>query len=108
MARTFLLEYEEENGKPVPPQFVYVHDDQLTAAFNMHLDRSWGYKKVEGDPATAARLQERLTAAGLPHSEANHREIHRAVLKVVGEIFGLSLPREEVVSGTLPAVLLEP
>ncbi|MEU8716141.1 hypothetical protein [Streptomyces sp. NPDC048663] len=107
-AHVFLLEYEEENGKPVPPQFVYVHDDQLLAAFNMHLDRSWGYKKVDGDPATAARLQERLTAAGLPHSEANHRKIHRAVLKVVGGFFGLSLPREEVISGTLPAVLLEP
>lgn len=25
-----------------------------------------GYEKVEGDPATGARLQERLTAAGIP------------------------------------------
>ncbi|MGW6487096.1 hypothetical protein [Streptomyces sp. NPDC055056] len=106
-AHVFLLEYEEENGKPVPPQFVYVHDDQLLASFNMHLDGSWGYKKVDGDPATAARLQERLTAAGF-RPEASNRDIHRAVLKVVGEFFGLSLPREVVVSGTLPAVLLEP
>ncbi|MFD6825882.1 hypothetical protein ACFWC5_36900 [Streptomyces sp. NPDC060085] len=107
-AHVFLLEYEEENGKPVPPQFVYVHNDRLLAAFNMHLDGSWGYKKVEGDSATAARLQERLTAADLPHSKANKRDIHRAVLEMVGESFGLSLPREEVVSGILPAVLLDP
>ncbi|MFG3150221.1 hypothetical protein [Streptomyces sp. NPDC048243] len=34
--------------------------------------------------------------------------IHHAVLKVVEEFFGLSLPREEVASGILPTVLPEP
>ncbi|MFE3169204.1 DUF6461 domain-containing protein [Streptomyces sp. NPDC059224] len=103
-----LLEYEEENGKPVPPQFAYFHDGQLLAAFNLHLARSWGYEKVEGDPATAAPLQERLTAAGLPDPERNRREVHRAALGVVEEFFGLTLPRDPIVNGTLPAVLLEP
>ncbi|MFJ3895597.1 DUF6461 domain-containing protein [Streptomyces sp. NPDC090083] len=103
-----LLEYEEENGKPVPPQFAYFQDGELLAAFNLHLDGSWGYEKVEGDPDTAARLQERLTAAGLPDPERNRREVHRAALGVVEEFFGLALPREPIVRGMLPAVLLEP
>ncbi|MFD8260047.1 DUF6461 domain-containing protein [Streptomyces griseoluteus] len=107
-AHVCLLEYEEENGKPVPPQFAYFHDGRLLAAFNLHLDGSWGYEKVEGDPATAARLQERLTAAGLPDLERNRREVHRAALGVVEKFFGLALPREPIVRGTLPAVLLEP
>lgn len=103
-----LLEYEEENGKPVPPQFAYFHDGRLLAAFNLHLARSWGYEKVEGAPVTAARLQERLTAAGLPDPERNRREVHRAALGVVEDFFGLTLPRDPIVRGTLPAVLLEP
>ncbi|MFJ8509837.1 DUF6461 domain-containing protein [Streptomyces avermitilis] len=103
-----LLEYEEENGKPVPPQFGYFHDGRLLAAFNLHLDGSWGYERVEGDPATAPRLEEQLTAAGLPDPERNRREIHRAALGVVGEFFGFSLPKAPIVSGLLPAVLLEP
>jgi hypothetical protein len=28
-AHVFQLEFEEENGKPVPPQFSYLHDDRL-------------------------------------------------------------------------------
>ncbi|MFJ4716582.1 DUF6461 domain-containing protein [Streptomyces sp. NPDC088785] len=107
-AQVCLLEYEEENGKPVPPQFASFHDDRLLAAFNLHLDGSWGYERVVGDPATAARLQERLTAAGLPDPGRDPREVHRAALAVVEEFFGLSLPREPIVTGTLPAVLLEP
>ncbi|MEV5885964.1 hypothetical protein AB0L74_25140 [Streptomyces sp. NPDC052020] len=107
-AQVCLLEYEEENGKPVPPRFACFHDGRLLAAFNLHLDRSWGHEKVEGDPATATRLRERLTAAGLPDPERNQREVHRAALGVVGEFFGLSLPRDAIVSGTLPAVSLEP
>ncbi|MFD5815179.1 DUF6461 domain-containing protein [Streptomyces sp. NPDC127038] len=107
-AHVCLLEYEEENGKPVPPQFAYFQDGRLLAAFNLHLDRSWGYEKVDGDPATAARLQERLTAAGLPDPERRGREVHRAALGVVEEFFGLTLPKGPIVSGTLPAVLLEP
>lgn len=61
-----------------------------------------------GDPATAARLQERLTAAGLPDPERDPREAHRTALGVVEELFALSPPREPIVGGTLPAVLLEP
>ncbi|MGR4878156.1 DUF6461 domain-containing protein [Streptomyces sp. LARHCF249] len=103
-----LLEYEEENGKPVPPQFQYFHDGRLLSACNLHLDASWGYQGVDGDPATAARVQELLTAAGLPDPERDGREVHRTVLGIVEGFFGLSLPKDPIVSGALPAVLLEP
>ncbi|MEU8544466.1 hypothetical protein AB0C52_31490 [Streptomyces sp. NPDC048717] len=103
-----LLEYEEENGKPVPPQFAYYRDGRLLSACNLHLDASWGYQGVDGDPGTAARLQQRLTEAGLPDPEMAGGEAHRIALGVVEEFFGLSLPRAAIVDGTLPAVLLEP
>ncbi|MFD7079938.1 hypothetical protein [Streptomyces sp. NPDC059918] len=103
-----LLEFEEENGKAVPPQFEYFHDGRLLGACNLHLDASWGYQGVEGEPATAARLQQLLTAAGLPDPEWDDREVHRGALGIVEEFFGLSLPKEQIVRGTLHAVLLEP
>ncbi|MET7275634.1 hypothetical protein ABZS59_31300 [Streptomyces flaveolus] len=92
----------------MPPHFACFQDGRVLAVFNLYLDRSWGYDKVDGDPVTATRLQERLTAAGLPGPESDHRDIHRAALGVIEEFFGLSLPREVIVSGSLPAVLLEP
>ncbi|MFJ3926375.1 hypothetical protein [Streptomyces sp. NPDC090022] len=103
-----LVEYEEENGKPVPPQFAYAHDGRLLSACNLHLDASWGYDGVDGDPATAARLQDLLTAAGLPDHERARGEVHRIALGVVERFFGLSLPKAPIVEGTLPAVVLEP
>ncbi|MFD4377511.1 DUF6461 domain-containing protein [Streptomyces sp. NPDC058486] len=106
--RACLLEYEEENGKPVPPQFVYAHDGRLMSAFNLHLDASWGYQGVVRDPTTAARLQDLLTAAGLPDPELDRREVHRSVLGIVERFLGLSLPKAPIVNGTLPAVMLEP
>ncbi|WP_147420053.1 DUF6461 domain-containing protein [Streptomyces sp. WM6372] len=107
------LEFEEENGKPVPPQFAYTRDGVRLSSFNLHLDGSWGYDGVDGDPETASRVQAELTAAGLPadegaDGEADDRDVHRTALGVLERHFGLSLPREEIVGGTLPAVLLEP
>ncbi|WP_369778804.1 hypothetical protein [Streptomyces sp. R33] len=102
------LEFEEENGKPVPPQFAYVRDEVVLSAFNLHLDGSWGYDGVVGEPGAAARVQAGLTAAGLPDEAADRRDVHRTALGVVERHFGLSLPRDEIVTGTLPAVLLEP
>ncbi|MFE0043721.1 DUF6461 domain-containing protein [Streptomyces albireticuli] len=103
-----LLKYEEENGKPVPPWFAYFHDGHLLSACNLHLDASWGYDGVDGEPATAARLQELLTAAGLPDPERDRRDVHRTALGVIEKFFGLSLPRVPIMNHTLPAVLLEP
>ncbi|MCZ0983471.1 hypothetical protein O1L60_42395 [Streptomyces diastatochromogenes] len=107
-AHVCLLEYEEQNGKPVPPQFAYFHDSRLLSACNLHLDSSWGYQGVDGEPKTATRLQQLLTAAGLPDPERDEREVHRTALGVIEKFFGLSLPKDQIVNGTLPAVLLEP
>ncbi|MFE9799624.1 hypothetical protein ACFYP6_12195 [Streptomyces goshikiensis] len=49
-----------------------------------------------------------LTAAGLPDPERDRREVHRTALGVIEKFFGLSLPKDLIVNGTLPAVLLEP
>ncbi|WP_328788611.1 MULTISPECIES: DUF6461 domain-containing protein [unclassified Streptomyces] len=106
-AHICVLQFEEENGKPVPPQFEYAHDGRLLSACNLYLDGSWGSEEVEGDPATALRLQELLTAAGLPDEELDDREVHRTALGVIERFFGLSLPEEAIVHGTLPAVVLE-
>ncbi|MFE9254705.1 hypothetical protein [Streptomyces sp. NPDC006879] len=103
-----LLEYEEENGKPVPPRFGYFHDGLLVSGCNLRLDASWGYQGVDGDPATAARVQERFRAAGLPGPGRDQNEVDRAALAVVAEFFGLALPRDPILSGRLAAVLLEP
>ncbi|MFF7635938.1 DUF6461 domain-containing protein [Kitasatospora sp. NPDC008050] len=103
----FHLEFEEENGKPVPPQFRYFHDERLMAAFNLHLDRSWGNDRVSGDPEAAARVEEMLTAAGLPDENMPRREVHRTSLEVIGRCFGLSLPRTQILDEELPAAILE-
>ncbi|MFI6435774.1 hypothetical protein [Streptomyces sp. NPDC050759] len=102
----FHLEYEEENGKPVPPRFTYRHDGDLMCTFNLHLDGSWAHGSPEGDPEVAAAVQERLTAAGLPDDDLDRRAVHRACLQVIQQHFGLTLPRERILEDTLPTLLL--
>ncbi len=102
----FQLEYEEENGKPVPPSFTYRHDGNRMCVFNLHLDGSWGHGSPEGDPEVVAAVQERLTAAGLPDDDLDHRVVHRTCLEVLQQQFGLTLPRERILADTLPTLLL--
>jgi hypothetical protein len=106
-AHVFYLEFEEENGKPVLPQFSYLHDDHLVCAFNLHLDGSWGYDGVNGDPEVTARIEQMLSAAGLPDASVPRRDVHRIALKIIARCFGLSLPRRQILEETLPAVVLE-
>ncbi|MFI6020539.1 DUF6461 domain-containing protein [Streptomyces sp. NPDC051287] len=106
-AHVFQLEFEEENGKPVPPQFSYLHDERLMCAFNLHLDGSWGYDGVNGDREVAVRVEEILAAAGLPDATMPRREVHRTALEIIERCFGLSLPRRKVLEAALPAVVLE-
>ncbi|MEU9170587.1 hypothetical protein AB0D34_22745 [Streptomyces sp. NPDC048420] len=103
----FHLEFEEENGKPVPPSFAYRYDERLMCTFNLHLDGSWGNGSPEGDPETVAAVHERLTAAGLPDDDLDDRLVHRACLKVLQDHFGLSLPRRQILEETLPTLLLK-
>ncbi|MDH6454927.1 MULTISPECIES: hypothetical protein [unclassified Streptomyces] len=102
----FHLEYEEENGKPVPPHFAYRHDENLMCAFNLHLDGSWGHGSPEGDPEVATAVQERLSAAGLPDEDLDDSVVHRRCLEVLHRHFGLTLPRERILTETLPTLLL--
>ncbi|MFV6030279.1 DUF6461 domain-containing protein [Streptomyces sp. NPDC056264] len=106
-AHVFHLEFEEENGKPVPPQFRYVHDGRLRCAFNLHLDHSWGSAGVEGVPEVASPVLELLTAAGLPDETVPHRVAHRTSLEVLERHFGLALPRTRILDSALPAAVLE-
>ncbi|MFD3530823.1 hypothetical protein [Streptomyces sp. NPDC058664] len=106
-AHVFHLEFEEENGKPVPPYFGYFHDGRVMCFFNLHLDYSWGYDGVSGEPEVARPVQELLTAAGLPGENLPMRGAHRISLEVLERHFGLSLPRTRILDEALPAVVLE-
>ncbi|MFF1510723.1 hypothetical protein [Streptomyces sp. NPDC058326] len=106
-AHVFHLEFEEENGKPVPPQFAYFHDERVMCSFNLHLDHSWGYDGVSGEPEVAGPVQELLTAAGLPDENLPGSDAHRTSLEVLERHFGLSLPRTRILDEALPAVVLE-
>ncbi|WP_405016952.1 hypothetical protein OHV05_07525 [Kitasatospora sp. NBC_00070] len=105
-AEVFRVEYEEENGKPVPPTFRYHRDGRTVCSFNLHLDDSWGDGQVEGDPEVTGPVKELLTAEGLPNDETENREVHRTTLAVLERHFGLTLPRALVLEAPLPAVLL--
>ncbi|MDN0197658.1 hypothetical protein [Streptomyces sp. S.PNR 29] len=105
-AHVFHLEFEEENGKPVPPRFAYFHDGRLKCAFNLHLDGSWGYDGVEGDPEVASRVESVLAGAGLPDPELDRDLVHRISLEVIEECFGLTLPRRRILEETLPTAFL--
>ncbi|WP_432059154.1 hypothetical protein [Streptomyces sp. S1] len=98
-AHVFHLEFEEENGKPVPPWFHYFHDERLLCDFNLHLDHSWGSAGVGGDPEVAPQLERLLTAAGLPDENLPPGDAHRTSLHVVERHFGLSLPRTRILEG---------
>ncbi|MGW3073385.1 MULTISPECIES: DUF6461 domain-containing protein [unclassified Kitasatospora] len=106
-AEVFHLEFEEENGKPVPPFFSSYRDGREHCYFNLHLDPSWGPGDVRGEPATAAALTAELAAAGLPDPERESGDLHRTCLEVLGRHFALTLPRALVREAALPAVLLE-
>ncbi|MFJ4867595.1 hypothetical protein [Streptomyces sp. NPDC088757] len=106
-AHVFHLEFEEENGKPVPPWFRYFHDERLMCDFNLHLDRSWGSAGVDGDPEVAPQVERLLRAAGLPDESLPSEDAHRTSLHVIERHFGLGLPRSRVLGKPLPAVVLE-
>jgi hypothetical protein len=106
-AHVFHAEFEEENGKPVPPFFAYSHDERLMCAFNLHLDGSWGYDGVQGAPEVAAGVQQMLADVGLPDAEKHRSEVHRTSLHVLEQRFGLTLPRMRIQAMPLHAIVLE-
>ncbi|WP_146608258.1 hypothetical protein [Streptomyces sp. NTH33] len=112
-AHVFHLWYEEENGKPVPPHFAYQHDGRTLSYFNLHLDGSWGYDGVTGDDRElCAAVEADLTAAGLPLDDPDELSedrdrVHRTCLEVIERRFGLTLPRDRILDGALPTVLMK-
>ncbi|WP_406511388.1 hypothetical protein OG851_02905 [Streptomyces sp. NBC_00161] len=112
-AHVFQVVFEEDNGKPVPPFFTYLHDGRTACSFNLHLDGSWGYDGVDGDPAVAARVTGAIAEAGLPVTgragypgEEGEEEMRRTLLGILGRLFDLSLPRERVLHEALPTATL--
>ncbi|MFJ2716833.1 hypothetical protein [Streptomyces sp. NPDC087437] len=112
-AHVFHLSYEEGDGKPVPPDFAHQHDGRTLCFFHLHLDSWWGFDGVSGgDPDLCAALEGDLTAAGLslddPGEQSEDPEaVHRTCLKVIGRRFGLTLPRDQILNGPLPTVLMK-
>lgn len=112
-AHVFRVVFEEDNGKPVPPFFEYHRDGHLTCSFNLHLDASWGYDGVDGDPALAAEVTAAITAAGLPVAgrggytgEEDEEQMRYELLGILGRLFDLSLPREQILRGLLATATL--
>ncbi|MER6251840.1 hypothetical protein ABT224_10755 [Streptomyces sp. NPDC001584] len=112
-AHVFQVRFEEDNGKPVPPFFEYYHDRVLACSFNLHLDGSWGYDGIDGDPAVATRVTAAMAEAGLPVAgregytgEEDEQRMRRTLLEILGRLFGLSLPRGRILQGALATATL--
>ncbi|MFG2668528.1 hypothetical protein ACGFY6_30360 [Streptomyces sp. NPDC048387] len=112
-AHVFQVVFEEDNGKPVPPFFGYHRDGRLACSFNLHLDGSWGYDGVDGDPAVAAEVTAAIAEAGLPVAgregyagEEDEERTRCALLRLLGRLFDLSLPRERILRGPLATATL--
>ncbi|MFD9302946.1 hypothetical protein ACFWCB_09715 [Streptomyces sp. NPDC060048] len=107
------MKYEEDNGKPVPPFFEYYHDGVSACSFNLHLDGSWGYDGIDGDPAVAAEVTAAMVEAGLPVTgrdgytgEEDEERMRRTLLEILGRLFDLSLPHERILQGALATATL--
>ncbi|WP_328923542.1 hypothetical protein OG429_02165 [Streptomyces sp. NBC_00190] len=112
-AHVFQVKFEEDNGKPVPPFFEYYHDEVLACSFNLHLDGSWGYDGVDGDPAVATRVTAAIADAGLPVAgregytgEEDEEQMRRTLLGILGRLFDLALPRGRILQGALATATL--
>jgi hypothetical protein len=93
-----------------PSFFTYLADGEL----QLHFELGFGYDPVGAQPDL---LRPALEEAGVippedsiddllgEDEEVSPLEERRRVLKVVGEHFGLSLPREVIANGQLPAVV---
>ncbi|MFD9338945.1 hypothetical protein ACFWBF_31830 [Streptomyces sp. NPDC060028] len=112
-AHVYQVMFEEDNGKPVPPFFEYHRDGRLACSFNLHLDGSWGYDGIDGDPALAAEVTAAIAEAGLPVAgrdgyvgAEDDEQMRRTLLGILGRLFDLSLPRERILQGLLATATL--
>ncbi|KPI12391.1 hypothetical protein OV450_3009 [Actinobacteria bacterium OV450] len=112
-AHVFQVMFEEDNGKPVPPFFEYLRDGHLACSFNLHLDGSWGYDGIDGDPTVAAEVTAAMAGAGLPIAgregytgDEDEEQMRCTLLGILSRLFDLSLPREQILRGSLATATL--
>ncbi|MDQ8704526.1 DUF6461 domain-containing protein [Streptomyces sp. LHD-70] len=100
-ADVFQLYWEMENPKLPPPAFAYFRDGEYMCGFDMFM-HSWSHE-ITGPRSDLVRGD--VEAAGIP-AETDRDTAHRKSLTVVEERFGLTLPKELVLGGKLPAALI--
>ncbi|MEU1711050.1 DUF6461 domain-containing protein [Streptomyces sp. NPDC005706] len=101
-AHVFRLYYEKENPKLPPPAFSYFHDGSYLCGFDMFM-HTWSSEITGSQPDL---VREAVLSAGIP-GEANRDMAHTRSLAIVEKQFQLTLPREEVLHGTLSAALIK-
>ncbi|MFF2852806.1 DUF6461 domain-containing protein [Streptomyces sp. NPDC058001] len=99
-ADVFQLYWEKENPKLPPPVFTYFHDGQYMCGFDMFM--AWSLE-ISGPRPDLIRGD--VETAGIP-GETDRDTAHRKSLTVVEERFRLTLPKEPVLHGQLPAALI--
>ncbi|MEW2256233.1 DUF6461 domain-containing protein [Streptomyces sp. NPDC047869] len=100
-AHVFWLRHETENPTIPAPVFTYQHDGRYVCGFEMAVRDS---AEITGTHPELVR--DRVLAAGIA-GEEDRDVAEEKSLAIVQELFGLTLPREEVLHGALPAALVK-
>ncbi|MFJ6573350.1 DUF6461 domain-containing protein [Streptomyces sp. NPDC091292] len=100
-AHVFRLYYETQNPKVPPPEFTYFHDGQYMCGFDMYM-HTWSHEITGSRPDLISAA---VQAAGIP-GEDDRDTAHTKSLAVVEKQFNLTLPKERVLRGVLPAALI--
>ncbi|MFC9495689.1 DUF6461 domain-containing protein [Streptomyces sp. NPDC056982] len=100
-AHVFRLYHESQNPKLPPPEFTYFHDGDYMCGFDMHM-HTWSHEITGSRPDLVSAA---LQAGGVP-DEDRQDVAHAKSLAVVEEQFQLTLPKELVLHGKLPAALI--
>ena len=100
-AHVFQLYDEQENPKLPPPTFSYLHDDRYVCGFDMYM-HTWSSEIKGSNPEL---LHDDILAAGIP-DETDSDAAHAKSLALVESRFQLTLPKELVLHGELPAALI--
>ncbi|MGW0863649.1 DUF6461 domain-containing protein [Streptomyces sp. NPDC002611] len=97
----FQLYYETQNPKRPPPEFSYFRDGGYVCGFQMYM-HTWSHEITGPHPEL---LSDAVRAAGVPDEE-DRGSAHARSLAVVEQVFGLTLPRDQVLHRAVPAALI--
>lgn len=92
---------EKENPKLPPPIFSYFHDEHYLCGFDMYMN-TWSTEITGSSPEL---VRDDVLAAGIP-DETQRDTAHTKSLTIVENRFRLTLPKEQVLHGTLPTALV--